>query len=293
MSSDDEGAAPNPPPHLLPTPLTLPVPRTQVGRYSAASRRGAALRGLILEKRLISATLAALNAALHRYLGSLPALLPNTPRAGARSGTRGGSVATASGAARAADRTAAVVGEASPAPASSAAASPPPSPSRAAAARHARGRAAGERQVPRAAAPPSPFNLSVDYGPVGLQLARRRLEGAGCAHLLVEAVLPGGLAHRDGRSAAGMVVHRVGRRRAAGLTVRAVQRLLLQATPERSVALALVPAAAASCESEGRGGVGDTAAPDESRADAAPPQGRPKTKPKKRKKRRGAKAATT
>jgi len=131
--------------------------------------------------------------------------------------------------------------------------------------------------VPRAAAPPSPFNLSVDYGPVGLQLARRRLEGAGCAHLLVEAVLPGGLAHRDGRSAAGMVVHRVGRRRAAGLTVRAVQRLLLQATPERSVALALVPAAAASCESEGRGGVGDTAAPDESRADAAPPQGRPKS----------------
>ena len=118
-------------------------------------------------------------------------------------------------------------------------------------------------------------------------------QGAGCAHLLVEAVLPGGLAHRDGRSAAGMVVHRVGRRRAAGLTVRAVQRRLLQATPERSVALALVPAAAASCESEGRGGVGDTAAPDESRADAAPPQGRPKTKPKKRKKRRGAKAATT
>ena len=52
--------------------------------------------------------------------------------------------------------------------------------------------------MPRAAAPASPFNLSVDYGPVGLQLARRRLEGAGCAHLLVEAVLPGGLAHRDG-----------------------------------------------------------------------------------------------
>ena len=146
--------------------------------------------------------------------------------------------------------------------------------------------------MPRAAAPASPFNLSVDYGPVGLQLARRQLEGAGCAHLLVEAVLPGGLAHRDGRSAAGMVVHRVGRRRAAGLTVRAMQqRRLLQATPERSVALALVPDAAASCESEGRGGVGDTAAPDESRADAAPPQGRPKTKPKKRKRRRGTKAA--
>ena len=71
----------------------------------------------------------------------------------------------------------------------------------------------------------------------------------------------------------------------------AVQRRLLQATPERSVALALVPAAAASCESEGRGGVGDTAAPDESRADAAPREGRPKTKSKKRKK--GAEPATT
>ena len=144
--------------------------------------------------------------------------------------------------------------------------------------------------MPRAAAPPAPFNLSVDFGPVGLQLVRRRLEGAGCAHMLVEAVLPGGLAHRDGRAAPGMVVHRVGRRRAAGLTVRAVQRRLLQATPERSVALTLVPAAAASCEGEGGGGVGDAAAPGESRADAAPSQGRPKTKSKKRKKRRGAKA---
>ena len=139
--------------------------------------------------------------------------------------------------------------------------------------------------MPRAAAPPAPFNLSVDFGPVGLQLVRRRLEGAGCAQLLVEAVLPGGLAHRDGRAAPGMVVHRVGRRRAAGLTVRAVQQRLLQATPERSVALALVPAAAASCDGDGGGGVGDAAS-----ADAAPSQGRPKTKSKKRKKRRGVEA---
>ena len=283
VSREDEGAAPPPPPSSSPGRPTLPAPLTQAGRHPAASRRGAALRGLILEKRLISATLATLNAALHRYLGSLPALLPNPPRGGARSGTRGGPAAIAGGAAKAAGRTVAAVREASPAPASSAAASPPPP--RAAAPRHARGRAAGERQVPRAAAPPAPFNLSVDFGPVGLQLARRRLEGAGCAHLLVEAVLPGGLAHRDGRAAAGMVVHRVGRRRAAGLTVRAVQRRLLQATPERSVALALVPAAAASCDGDGGGGVGDAAS-----ADAAPSQGRPKTKSKKRKKRRGVEA---
>ena len=287
MRSEDEdvlqagGAAP---PLTLIFTRTSPPPSPKAGRHPAASRRGAALRGLILEKRIISATLATLNAALHRYLGSLPALLPNPPRGGARSGTRGGPAAIAGGAARAAGQSVVAVSEALPAPASSASASTPPP--RAAAARRARGRAAGERQVPRAAAPPAPFNLSVDFGPVGLQLVRRRLEGAGCAQLLVEAVLPGGLAHRDGRAAPGMVVHRVGRRRAAGLTVRAVQRRLLQATPERSVALALVPAAAASCEGEGGGGVGDAAAPDKSRADAAPSQ----TKPKKRKKRRRAKA---
>ena len=286
MRSEDEdvlqagGAAP---PLTLIFTRTSPPPSPKAGRHPAASRRGAALRGLILEKRLISATLATLNAALHRYLGSLPALLPNPPRGGARSGTRGGPAAIAGGAARAAGQSVVAVSEALPAPASSASASTPPP--RAAAARRARGRAASEQQVPRAAAPPAPFNLSVDFGPVGLQLVRRRLEGAGCAHLLVEAVLPGGLAHRDGRAAPGMVVHRVGRRRAAGLTVRAVQRRLLQATPERSVALALVPAAAASCDGDGGGGVGDAAS-----ADAAPSQGRPKTKSKKRKKRRGVEA---
>ena len=115
MSSEDEGAGPHPPPSSSPGRPTLPTALTQAGRHPAASRRGAALRGLILEKRLLSTTLATLNAALHRYLGSLPALLPNPPRGGARSGvrsgTRGGPAAIAGGAARAAGRTAAAVSD--------------------------------------------------------------------------------------------------------------------------------------------------------------------------------------
>ena len=78
--------------------------------------------------------------------------------------------------------------------------------------------------------------------------ARQQPDGEGCAQLVVEDVLADSVAADDGRAAAGMVLHRVGRTRATRLSVRDVQRRLLAATPDRRVTLSLLPAAAATCE---------------------------------------------
>ena len=172
-----------------------------------SSRRSCSLRGLILEKRLVSALLATLSAQLQSYLRSLPTLLP-APGKGEQQPGKGGAKPAASKAEK---------------------------------------RARKEARKPRARAPVA-FNLSVAHGPVGLQLARRQPDVEGCAQLVVEDVLADSVAADDGRAAAGMVLHRVGRTRATRLSVRDVQRRLLAATPDRRVTLSLLPAAAATCE---------------------------------------------
>ena len=201
--------------------------RQALATSSAISRRVGALRGLVLEKRLLAATLAHLRAALPHYLSSHPALLP-TPVS-----SRGAGLTTQARATSASKAAAATSGTSSGTPCAIAAT--------------ARSRKGREAATTCRCDATTAFNLSVEHAPVGLQLARKPADGTGCAQLVVVAVLASSLACGDGSAALDMVVHRVGQRTAAGLSLRTLQQQLLQATPQNRLALELLPTAAKSC----------------------------------------------
>ena len=198
--------------------------RQALATSSAISRRVGALRGLVLEKRLLAATLAHLRAALHHYLSYQHVLLPTPDQSRGVYPTTQARATSASTAAAAASGTPCAI------------------------AAQARSYKGGETATTCRCDAASAFNLSVEHAPVGLQLARRPAEGTGCAQLMVVAVLASSLTG-DVSAALGMVVHRVGQRAAAGLSVRTLQQRLLQATPQNRVALELLPMASAkSCQ---------------------------------------------
>ena len=271
-------------------PTNSPPSRSRASNGSPSTPRyhrlRAALTTTLLEKRLLLALVASLNAELQSYLQSLPNLLvppetkPKTkpkpkhePKTNTNTNTKRGpghkrkpeskvkadpdSEPEPEPRAKTKVKTRASANTALPSSATASLASTKTLlSSRQASTSEAMTHRGGPRVNLRA--PPARLTLSVSFGPVGIELERTHLDssgvkgGGGCSVMLVRSVVERSAAARAG-VLPGMALHTVNGRPAAATTVRRLQTRLLGASPTNQVHLKLVaqPDAATYCSPSG------------------------------------------